>query len=229
MAESPGLYTVAVIDPPWTWSARSSKGEGRSPRYPRMTIAEIAALPVSRILAPNAVVLLWVTDPLLPRALEVVRAWGLTFKTVGVYWTKRKPSGAEHIGGGYYTRANPEQCWILTRGNGVARIDRSVRRWLVAPVRAHSEKPHEFYALIERLFGPQRRVDVFARRRRPGWDALGDEIDGMDIIDAMQAVAPSAPPPLPVSPWFGRLAVSHPGSLPNRPPTHLPTEARRTR
>ena len=111
----------------------------------------------------------------------------------------------------------------------MARIDRSVRRWLVAPVRAHSEKPHEFYALIERLFGLQRRVDVFARRRRPGWDALGDEIDGMDIIDAMQAVAPSAPPPLPVSPWFGRLAVSHPGSLHNRPPTHLPTEARRTR
>ena len=38
-------------------------------------------------------------------------------------------------------------------------------------------------------------------------DWIYDEIDGMDIIDAMQAVAPSAPPPLPVSPWFGRLAV----------------------
>ena len=92
----------------------------------------------------------------------------------------------------------------MTKGNGVARVDRSVRRWLVAPVRARSEKPHELHALIERLSGPQRRVDVFAGSRRTGWDALGDEIDGLDITDAMQSVVT---PVVPVSPWFGRVAV----------------------
>ena len=210
MAEPRGPYAVAVIDPPWTWSARSAKGEGRSPRYPRMTIAEIACLPVGDLLAPDAVVLLWVTDPLLSRALEVVRAWGLTYKTVGFYWTKHKPSGAEHLGGGYYTRANPEQCWVLTRGKGVSRADRAVMRLLAAPVRAHSEKPDQFYAEVERLFGNVRRVDVFARRKRDGWDALGDEIDGRDIHHAIRQASPGAVPI--ANPWFGRTL----------PPVHLP-------
>ena len=210
MAEPRGPYAVAVIDPPWTWSARSSKGEGRSPRYPRMTIAEIASLPVRNLLAPDAVVLLWVTDPLLPRALEVVGAWGLPYKTVAFYWTKHKPRGAEHLGGRYGTRANPEQCWVLTRGKGVSRADRAVRRLLAAPVRAHSEKPDQFYAEVERLFGNVRRVDVFARRKRDGWDALGDEIDGRDIHDAIRQVSPGAVPV--ATPWFGRTL----------PAVHLP-------
>ncbi len=216
MAEPRGPYAVAVIDPPWTWSARSAKGEGRSPRYPRMTIAEIASLPVRDLLAPDAVILLWVTDPLLPRALEVVRAWGLTFKTVGFYWTKRKPSGAEHLGGGYYTRANPEQCWILTRGKGVSRADRSVRRLLAAPVRAHSEKPDLFYTEVERLFGNVPRVDVFARRQRDGWDALGDEIDGRDIHDAIRQVSPVRVRT--ANPWFGRNLPAVPGGVPGGVP-----------
>ncbi|GDX71186.1 DNA methyltransferase [Chloroflexota bacterium] len=209
MAEPRGPYAVAAIDPPWTWSARSAKGEGRSPRYPRMTIAEIASLPVRDLLAPDAVVLLWVTDPLLPRALDVVRTWGLTYKTVGFCWTKRMPSGAEHLGGGYYTRANPEQCWVLTRGKGVSRADRAVRRLLAAPVRAHSEKPDQFYSEVERLFGNVRRVDVFARRKRDGWDALGDEIDGRDIHDAIRQAVPGA------TPWFGRIlpAVHFPATV----------------
>ena len=220
MAEPRGPYAVAVIDPPWTWSARSAKGEGRSPRYPRMTIAEIASLPVRDLLAPDAVILLWVTDPLLPRALEVVRAWGLTFKTVGFYWTKRKPSGAEHLGGGYYTRANPEQCWILTKGKGVSRADRSVRRLLAAPVRAHSEKPDLFYTEVERLFGNVPRVDVFARRQRDGWDALGDEIDGRDIHDAIRQVSPVRVRT--ANPWFGRNLPAVPGGVPGGVPVAPP-------
>ena len=185
-----------------------------------MTIAEIASLPVRDLLAPDAVILLWVTDPLLPRALEVVRAWGLTFKTVGFYWTKRKPSGAEHLGGGYYTRANPEQCWILTRGKGVSRADRSVRRLLAAPVRAHSEKPDLFYTEVERLFGNVPRVDVFARRKRDGWDALGDEIDGRDIHDAIRQVSPVRVRT--ANPWFGRNLPAVPGGVPGGVPGSVP-------
>ena len=107
---------------------------------------------------------------------------------------------------------------MLTRGKGVSRAGRAVRRLLAAPVRAHSEKPDQFYAEVERLFGNVRRVDVFARRARDGWDALGDEIDGRDIQDAIRQVSSGAVPGAVAvaTQWFGRTL----------PAVHLPATVR---
>lgn len=178
-------YQVAVIDPPWSFQTWSPAGDGRAPPYRTQHGDWIASLPITRLLADDAVVLLWVTDPMIPLALRCLDAWGLKYKTVGFYWTKEKPSGKEHIGTGYYTRANPEQCWIATRGRGLHRESAAVRRWLHAPVGDHSVKPDEFYRRVEQLFGDVRRVDVFARRPRAGWDVIGEEIDGNDISDVL--------------------------------------------
>jgi N6-adenosine-specific RNA methylase IME4 len=89
------------------------------------------------------------------------------------------------MGTGYYTRANPEQCWILRKGKGIKRVSASVRRWLHAPVGAHSAKPQEFYDRVVALFGDVPRLDVFARDTRPGWTCVGNEIDGLDIVEAL--------------------------------------------
>lgn len=43
--------------------------------------------------------------------------------------------------------------------------------------RQHSRKPDEAYAFLEALTPKARRADLFARQRRPGWDAWGDELD----------------------------------------------------
>jgi N6-adenosine-specific RNA methylase IME4 len=56
---------------------------------------------------------LWATDPLLPRAFELIQAWGFEYKTVGFYWVKLN-TAAKHdadyfTGLGYWTRADPEQ------------------------------------------------------------------------------------------------------------------------
>lgn len=42
----------------------------------------------------------------------------------------------------------------------------------------HSAKPVEVHQRIERLLGERRRVELFARRRRDGWDAWGNEVPG---------------------------------------------------
>lgn len=183
-------YDLVVVDPPWAWSSWSIKGAGRAPKY--RTIEDMARVNLPAILAKDAVVILWVIDSMLPQAMELVKAWNLKFVTVGLYWTKHKPSGKEHLGTGYYTRANPEQAWILRQGKGLRVIGKGrVRRWLHAPVGKHSEKPDEAYARLEELFGDVRRADVFARKRRPGWDAIGNEIDGKDINDAIAAISSS--------------------------------------
>jgi MT-A70 len=41
---------------------------------------------------------------------------------------------------------------------------------------AHSEKPDVFYDLIEAYFPNLPKLELFARRRREGWDAWGNEI-----------------------------------------------------
>lgn len=79
------------------------------------------------------------------------------------------------MGGGYGTRKNAEICWLGRRGNPKRR-SRDVRELIVAPRREHSRKPDEQYGRIERLCaGPY--LELFARQQRPGWIALGDEVN----------------------------------------------------
>ncbi len=40
----------------------------------------------------------------------------------------------------------------------------------------HSEKPAAFAADIERLYGDVPRIELFARKRRRGWDYWGDGV-----------------------------------------------------
>ncbi len=183
-----GRYRLVYADPPWPFGTYSHKGKGRSPEawYDTMTVEEIAALPVGEWAARDAVLLLWTTDPLLPRALEVIGAWGFTYKTVGFYWAKlrkradpRRFSPEDFVAGlGFWTRANPELCLLATRGRPKRRSN-AVRRLIVSPRREHSRKPDEAYERIEALVeGPY--LELFARTVRPGWDSWGSERDLFD-------------------------------------------------
>lgn len=176
-----GSYGVVLADPPWQFMSRSPKGDGRSAsqHYAVMKLPEIKALPVADVAARDAVLFLWVTDPMLEQGLETMRAWGFTFKTVGFYWTKRTKTGLPFVGQGFWTRANPEQCLLGTRGSP-KRADASVRRWIDAPVREHSRKPDLARARIERLMGDVPRLEMFGRQQTPGWDVWGNEADRFD-------------------------------------------------
>ena len=184
-----GAYRVVYADPPWRFDTYSDKGKGRSAEahYDCLGIDDIKALPVATLAAPDAVLLMWATDPLLPRALEVIAAWGFTYKTVGFYWVKLNKSAAARLstewpllaerdfftGLGFWTRANPELCLLATRGHPSRRAG-DVAKLLIAPRREHSRKPDEAYERIERLLeGPY--LELFARQSRPGWDGFGQE------------------------------------------------------
>jgi hypothetical protein len=47
---------------------------------------------------------------------------------------------------------------------------------LEAPRGRHSEKPEALYELIERMYPQASKLELFARRRRPGWAAWGNEV-----------------------------------------------------
>src|ERR1700730_15421763 len=128
--------------------------------------------PVADWAAGDCVLFLWATDPLLPRAFEVIAAWGFAYKTVAFTWAKTTKDGAGFpIGCGYWTRANPEQCLLATRGRP-QRLSRAVPQLIISPRREHSRKPDEAYERIEALV-PGPYLELFARAPRAGWAAWG--------------------------------------------------------
>src|SRR5215468_10147823 len=83
-------FGVIYADPPWNFRNFSEKGTGRNAvaHYKCMDFEQLAAMQPQRWAARNCVLFLWATDPLLPKALELIDAWGFTYKTVGFYWAK---------------------------------------------------------------------------------------------------------------------------------------------
>ena len=58
-------------------------------------------MPVAALAATDCILHLWCPSSMLPAALDVVAAWGFTFKKVGFIWNKLNPSGeGRHMGNG---------------------------------------------------------------------------------------------------------------------------------
>ena len=116
----------------------------------------------------------------MPDALQVIDAWGFVYKTCAFTWLKGTTLPLfpdepmkDKMGLGHWTRANSEVCLLATRGKP-KRMDAGVRQVIQAPLREHSRKPDEVYERVERLVeGPY--LELFARRRWPGWEAWGNE------------------------------------------------------
>jgi N6-adenosine-specific RNA methylase IME4 len=173
-----GPFDLILADPPWHFSTYSEKGQGRSAsrHYATMSVDRICKLPIKSVSAEDAGLALWVYGPLLREGLNVMKSWGYEYKSDLITWEKVTSSGEPAFGTGYYTRKSTEQLLFGTKGRGLTRIDRSVPQCIRAPRREHSRKPDEVYDALERLFGPVRRLELFARQQRDGWDAWGNEI-----------------------------------------------------
>ena len=105
----PLSYGLIMADPPGLFKNRSPKGEGKNAlaHYDCMELEEIKALPVGHLAAPDSLLWLWTTNPLLPQGLEILAAWGFRFKTAG-HWVKRTKHGKLAFGTGYVLRCAGE-------------------------------------------------------------------------------------------------------------------------
>lgn len=165
-------------DPQWKFLTRSAAGEGRSANihYKTEEVDKIKDLPVNELLADDGAFYMWMVDWCPQDALDLLAHWGLKHVTTAFTWVKQNASGEGwHMGQGYWTRANPEQCWLATKGNP-KRLYADVRQLIVAPVMEHSRKPDEWLDRIERLTEGD-YLELQARRPRRGWTSWGDELE----------------------------------------------------
>jgi N6-adenosine-specific RNA methylase IME4 len=171
------MYDVIYADPPWEYGNQQHAGKGSDPtggaasHYPTMTIDEMKKLDIAALRNNDCLLFMWTSSPHLPFAIEVMRAWGFEYITVGFVWDKQR------VNPGYYTMSQCELCLIGKRGRiPTPRGARNVRQFVSELRGEHSEKPEEVRRRIEEMFPTQRKIELFARREAAGWDCWGNEL-----------------------------------------------------
>ncbi len=225
------MFDLIHADPPWRYDDKSKNRGGAERHYRTMSLADMKAMNVGDLANRDCYLFMWTTGPQLEDAMELLRAWGFKYNTLGFVWVKRSKNhwynvalrlrrvirnlaaGRKAIpvaelnrlmdgelmatigkdrwfwGMGAHTRANAELVLIGTR-RAPRRSDKGVHQVLEELVAAHSVKPEEVYSRLERLVGAgARKLDMFTRQNREGWQALGDEVGRTDFVinpDTMQ-------------------------------------------
>lgn len=170
-------YKVIYADPPWKYQDKSkSHGGGAESHYPCMSVDEISALPVGDISEDDAVLLMWVTMPMLEVGFQVIKGWGFKYKTCAFTWVKTNKDGSVYMGMGRHTRGNAEICLLATKGKGVSRLNAGIKNTHLHPRLGHSQKPPLFRTQIDKLYGTCSKIELFAREKSKGWHVWGNEV-----------------------------------------------------
>jgi N6-adenosine-specific RNA methylase IME4 len=183
-------YGTIVADPPWQFSTSGPVGNGgRGKRgaekivqisvkeqYETMTAEQIARLPISHLAARNSHLYLWVPNAFMVEGHDICRAWGFKPKTI-ITWTKIKADGTPSMKAGHWYRGATEHCIFAVRGRLPLSITKGVPNAYLHPrLSRHSEKPEAFIRDIVERCSPGPYLELFSRRKRPGWSHMGNEI-----------------------------------------------------
>ena len=166
-----GKYHTIVIDPPWPVEKiiRDVTPNQYDFDYPTMSIDEIKALPITEIADDSGChIYLWATQKFLPVGFEVLKHWGFSYIFTMV-WHKR---------GGFQPFNLPQyNCEFVLFGRlgGMPfETTKGFSTCFTGERREHSRKPDEFYDLVRRV-SPERRIDIFSREKRKGFEQYGNE------------------------------------------------------
>ena len=170
-------YNIIYADPPWDSNTQfgREKKRGNKQHYPLMTTQDIENLPVRQISANDCILFLWIVDNQIQDGLDVINAWGFTYKTIAFTWVKKTKNNKDHFGTGAWTRKNPEICLLATKGKPKRQMA-NVRQLQKHKIREHSRKPDEIREQIINLCGNLPKIELFARHTFDDWDSWGNEI-----------------------------------------------------
>lgn len=197
-------YGVVYADPPWKYARDIDNAFKKDKRtrtlhvdnqYPTMENEEIAALSISDMLEDDAACFMWTTDAHLPYALEIMKAWGFTYKTIGFVWVKKSKMGKQIKMVAPWTNKGAEICLFGTKGGMTKHLgSNSIAQVVEAERTIHSKKPEEVAHRIEQMFPNLKKIELFARRQRPGWDVWGNDPNICNSIQLDEAESEHSAP-----------------------------------
>jgi len=171
------LFRCIVADPPWTptlgssWKTRFTDKARPQKHYDTLSVQDMCEMtPPS---AAQAHLWIWVLNQHVDWGYEVARAWGFEPWQM-LTWCK------PGLGTGRF-QSNSESVLVCRKGARHGNpFGATGGTWFQWPRGRHSEKPSEFYALVERV-SPGPRLEMFARRKRAGWSSWGNEVES-DVL-----------------------------------------------
>lgn len=179
-------YNVIYADPPWSYYNDTTTTPDcttvsgmRRPPYPVMSSKDIEDVPVQSIADDNCILFCWTTDYHLEKCLNIIKAWGFEYKTIGFVWSKRnKDNSPVCFMGAYTMKSGVELCLLATKGKDACKMVKAhnVRSYIESPRQKHSKKPDEIRDRIVSLVGDIPRIELFARNKTEGWDVWGNEV-----------------------------------------------------
>lgn len=184
-------YKTIVVDPPWEYGKwgrgtekatleKKFKNQDYELPYESMSVGDIKWLPIHEVADEDCDVYLWTTQKYLPKAFDILECWGFEYKQI-LTWCKT-PRGLGQ--GGLFV---PTTEFILLGRQGKMpkkrRIDTTWWNW--KRQKRHSQKPEEFQNIIETV-SHEPRLEMFARRKRKGWDVWGNEVESDIQLDGKE-------------------------------------------
>ena len=182
-------YKIIYADPPWSYNSSiyrntRTRFNNVSEHYNVMTTKEIKDIAIKNIADNNCLLYMWVTSPLLPDGIEVMKSWGFKYGTIAFVWNKINSMP------GSYTISQTEICIVGRKGKiPQSRGIRNARQYLEEKKSIHSKKPAEIRKRIELMHPTQNKIELFARDKTKGWTSIGNDIDGVDIAESIKLLA----------------------------------------
>lgn len=167
-------YRTLLLDPPWSEVGGGKIKRGADRHYPLIKKKDMLPTILKGInekgrIGDSAHCYLWVTNNFLKDGIELLEGLGFRYIT-NIVWVK------DRFGLGQYFRGQHELMLFGVKGDFYRNKipDSGCTTVIQAKRREHSQKPDEQYFLIESISaGPY--LELFARSRRNGWDAWGNE------------------------------------------------------
>jgi N6-adenosine-specific RNA methylase IME4 len=188
--------TIVYADPPWKYTIEHHpKGTTMSglanQHYATMSLEELKQLKVKEIVSEDAILFLWTTGPQMKNSINLMNAWGFTYKTMFMVWVKTTKGEVKANRLGHYTRQCCEYVLMGSRGNVLKYKNREYKmatlNFFQEDSKKHSQKPLHVSQLIDQMFFNVPKIELFARGDNTlnscDWDYWGNEIGGGEKMD----------------------------------------------
>lgn len=174
-------YDVLVIDPPW----QKKKGGIRKVRPNQTTKLDYETLETSvcfmlldqtifNLAKQTHTVFLWTIDEFLIEAEQQMLQRGYK-RHARFVWDK-----GNGVAPAFSVRYTHEYCVWYYKPTFTNVVDETKGKYTTVfseSSREHSRKPDVFYKMIDKMFPTAKKLDVFSREKRSGWDQWGDQIN----------------------------------------------------
>lgn len=169
-------HNVILADPPWEYNTDMVGGSKSLDHYPSMKLRDMMHIPVTQWCSDRCVLYMWTTAPKMRDAIRLGEAWGFVYSTVAFVWDKQR------ICPGNYTITECEFVLVFRPKHGKLpkRAKTNARQFFQEKPREHSRKPEYVQDMIDLMYPDSAKLELFARRSRPGWDSWGNETTKFD-------------------------------------------------